>query len=50
MTDNVAKLAQSSNVGTRGRWMFRVDGPNILLPNRPLPKINGQILEELSAG
>jgi hypothetical protein len=28
-------LTNSSNVGIDGRWMFRVDGSNIQLPNAP---------------
>lgn len=50
MTGNITQLAQSSNVGIKGRWMFRVDGPNILLPNRPTLKINGQFVEATSSG
>jgi Nidogen-like len=34
MTSGVLNLASSSNVGLNGRWMFRVDGKNIILPNK----------------
>jgi hypothetical protein len=50
MTANVTELARSSNVGIKGRWMFRVDGPNILLPNRPTSKVKGQLVETISSG
>jgi len=33
MTSSVLGLERSSNVGLNGRWMFRVDGPNVQLPN-----------------
>ena len=36
-TGAVKNLAQSSNVGIKGRWMFRVDGSNIQLPNKIPP-------------
>jgi Nidogen-like len=39
LTQNILQLAQSSNVGLVGRWMFRVDGLNVLLPNYPEPSI-----------
>jgi hypothetical protein len=37
-TGGILNLTQSSNVGLNGRWMYRVDGKNIVLPNKaPLP-------------
>jgi hypothetical protein len=33
MTSSVLNLASSSNCGVAGRWMFRIDGLNIQLPN-----------------
>jgi Nidogen-like len=50
MTANVLQLAQTSNVGIKGRWMFRVDGQNIALPNYPVPKIKGVFSEAISSG
>jgi Nidogen-like len=32
-TSAVLSLAKTSNVGVKGRWMYRVDGKNIQLPN-----------------
>jgi Nidogen-like len=34
-TKGVLNLTNSSNVGVNGRWLFRVDGNNIQLPNAP---------------
>jgi len=46
MTPSVLQLTQSSNVGLKGRWMFRVDGLNILLPNYPTASVSGiQVLQ-----
>ena len=52
MTPSVLQLAQTSNVGLPGRWIFRVDGPNVLLPNYPSsPSVNGiQVQQESQEG
>jgi hypothetical protein len=31
---DVLNLTRSSNVGLKGRWMYRVDGKNIVLPTK----------------
>ena len=32
-TDAVISLTRSSNFNITGRWMYRVDGANIMMPN-----------------
>jgi hypothetical protein len=41
LTPAVLNLTNSSNIGLNGRWMFRVDGKNITLPE--IPPIPGMI-------
>ncbi len=49
-TDSILQLSQSSNVGVRGRWMFRVDGPNVLFPNHPTSAVFGSQVAEKAPG
>jgi Nidogen-like len=34
-TNRILNLAKYSNVGLNGRWIFRVDGSTLQLPNKP---------------
>jgi hypothetical protein len=51
MTQSILQLAQTSNVGLPGRWFFRVDGSNVLLPNYPsTASVNGIQVQQQSQG
>jgi len=50
MMTSVAQLAHTSNVGLQGRWMYRVDGLNIGLPNYPTLSVNGVQDQQPSIG
>ncbi|XP_071788134.1 uncharacterized protein [Asterias amurensis] len=46
MTDQIYDIEESTNIGTRGRWLFRLDTEVVVCPNDTIVAYNGGMPDE----